>query len=98
MSKTYLVIYDQTGDAETRERLRADHIAYRRGLGDVLHMAGPLLDGLGDAVGSVIIISAADTAGATAAASADPYVQAGVLELRSVTPMRIAKMVAPATP
>jgi uncharacterized protein YciI len=98
MSKTYLVIYDQTGDAETRERLRPDHIAYRRGLGDGLHMAGPLLDDLETAVGSVIIIRAADTADATAAASADPYVKAGVLKLRSVTPMRIAKMVAPSTP
>ncbi len=95
MSNTYLVIYDQTGDAETRERLRPDHIGYRRGLGEGLHMAGPLLDDEGGAIGSVIIVSAASTADATAVASGDPYVAAGVLVLRSVTPMRVAMMAPP---
>lgn len=93
MSSTYLVLYDQTGDTEARERLRPDHLGYRRRLGDALQMAGPLLDDLGGAVGSVIVISASDTEEARAVAAADPYVQAGVLQLHSITPMRVAKMV-----
>jgi uncharacterized protein YciI len=97
MSTTYLTLYDQTGDAETRERLRSEHIAYRRSLGNALLMAGPLLNDEGDAVGSVIMINASDATQANSVATADPYVKAGVLKLRSITPMRVAKMVPPTT-
>ena len=95
MSNTFLILYDQTGSAETRDGLRLEHIEYRRGLGDALHMAGPLLDDAGSAIGSVIILRAANPADATAAALADPFVRTGVLLLRSVTPMRVAMMVPP---
>jgi hypothetical protein len=36
----FLVEYAETGKAAQREALRPDHIAYRKGLGDALRLAG----------------------------------------------------------
>lgn len=80
MSKKFLILYDQFGDAELRDRLRPDHIAYRKGLGEALALAGPLLDDTDTAVGSIIIVRAQDRDQASALAGNDPYVGAGVLQ------------------
>ena len=91
----FLIEYRELGDTETRERRRGEHIAYRKGLGERMALAGPLL-GEGDAsVGSVVIIEAADQVAAEEIASADPYVAAGVLECVSVRKYRIAAMKPP---
>lgn len=88
----FLVEYAETGKAAQRKALRPDHIAYRKGLGDALRLAGPLLDDSGQPAGSVVIIDAPDRAAAEALANADPYVAAEVLQLVSVRPYRIAAM------
>lgn len=86
----FIVEYRQGGTQEAREKHRADHIAYRKSLGDRMPLAGPLLDDDQTPIGSLIILEAADKPAAIAAARGDPYVKAGVLELVSVRPYRIA--------
>lgn len=91
----FLVEYRDTGKAGLREEKRGDHIAYRKGLGSTMALAGPLL-GDGDApVGSVVIIEAGDQAQAETMAAADPYVGAGAMEIVSVRKYRIAAMKPP---
>ena len=91
----FLVEYADTSKAAQREALRPDHIAYRKGLGDALRLAGPLLDHDGQPVGSVVIIDAPDRVAVETLARADPYVAAEVLQLVSVRAYRIAAMLPP---
>lgn len=95
MTRHYLVRYDQTGNAALREEMRLDHIAYRKGLGADMALAGPILDDNDTPVGSVIIIAAPDDAAARAIATGDPYVRAGLLKIASLEPIRIAAMKPP---
>jgi uncharacterized protein YciI len=91
----FLVEYVDIGTGEARERHQGEHIAYRRGLGGAMRLAGPILDDAGAAVGSLVILEADDPAAARRLAMRDPYVAAGVLELSSVRGYRIAAMTAP---
>lgn len=93
MSKKFLVTYDQPRDPALnaeRDRLRPEHIAFRKGLGGALLLAGPLLDDADVPVGSVIIIAGDSSEAVAALANEDPFIKAGVLTVRSITPMRIA--------
>jgi len=91
----FIVEYRQTGDAETRETHRGEHMAYRKSFGDKMPLAGPLLDDAGMTIGSLIIVEADDKDAVTAIATYDPYVKLGVLELVSVRGYRIAAMKPP---
>ena len=91
----FLVEYAELGHAAAREEKRGEHIAYRKGLGSAMALAGPLLDNDGTATGSVVILAAEDEDAAEKLALADPYVAAGVLELVSVRRYRIAAMKPP---
>lgn len=91
----FLVEYVELGDASAREEKRGEHIAYRKGLGAAMALAGPLLDEDGRPTGSVVILEADDEAAAEKLALADPYIGAGVLELVSVRRYRIAAMKPP---
>ncbi|GLT00800.1 hypothetical protein GCM10007897_21900 [Sphingobium jiangsuense] len=96
MTHYFLIQYRQTGSNELREEKRGEHIAYRKGLGAALALAGPLLDEEGRPVGSVIILRAEDRGAAERIATSDPFVAAGLLELESIQAMRIAAMAPPA--
>jgi len=96
MTQYFLIRYRQTGSNELREEKRGDHVAYRKGLGAALALAGPLLDDAGKPVGSVIILGAADREQAERIATGDPFVVAGLLQLDSIEAMRIAAMIPPA--
>lgn len=91
----FLIRYRQTGTPQEREARRAEHIAYRKGLGADLALAGPLLDDAGQPVGSVIILTAPSPDEARRVASGDPFVIAGLLRVESLEPMRIAAMAPP---
>lgn len=95
MTRHYLVRYDQTGDAALREEWRGAHIAYRKGLGDALLLAGPILDDGDNPAGSVVIIAAEDEREAAAIVGNDPFVEAGLLTALSIEQIRIAAMKAP---
>ncbi|WP_165793663.1 YciI family protein [Hyphococcus luteus] len=92
----FLVEYEELGNPEAREEKRADHIAYRKGLGEKMPLAGPLLDDQGDPNGSVVILEAENLKDASDLAASDPFVGHGVLRLVSVRPFRIAAMKPPA--
>lgn len=91
----FLVEYSDIGTAEAREQYRGEHIAYRKGLGNMMRLAGPILDDAGKAIGSLVILEAGDRSGAEEVAARDPYVAAGVLQLTSVRGYRIAAMKPP---
>jgi uncharacterized protein YciI len=91
----FLVEYRELGNAARRDALRGTHVAYRKGLGDDMALAGPLLDDDDKPVGSVVILVAKDEASARATALADPYVAGEVLALESVRRYRIAAMKLP---
>jgi uncharacterized protein YciI len=91
----FLVEYRDIGTPEARETHRAEHIAYRKGLGQAMRLAGPILDDDGGTTGSLVILEAEDRAGAEALGAVDPYVASGVLELASVRGYRIAAMKPP---
>ncbi len=95
MNQHFLVQYAQTGSDALREAKRPEHISYRKGLGASLILAGPLLGEGGKAVGSVIILAAADLPRAESMALSDPFVVAGLLQLDSIKPMRIAAIKLP---
>lgn len=81
---------DIPNSGELRKSHRDAHIAYRKGLGDALLLAGPLLDDAGQSpVGSLVILSADNLAAATALAQKDPYVAAGLFSSVKVTPYKI---------
>lgn len=92
MNQYFLVRYRQTGTAALRDEKRGEHIAYRKGLGEGLVMAGPILDESGVPIGSVIILAADDRAQAKQVASADPFVLAELLTIETVEPIRIAAL------
>lgn len=95
MTHYFLIQYIQAGSSALREEKRGEHIAYRKGLGGALALAGPLLDDAGAPVGSVIILGAPSKDDAQRIATGDPFVKAGLLKLDSIKPMRIAAMVPP---
>jgi uncharacterized protein YciI len=95
MTQYFLIQYRQTGSAELREQRRADHIAYRKGLGAALTLAGPLLDDEGKPEGSVIILGAHDRQDAQRIADGDPFAAAGLLVVDSIRMMRITAMIPP---
>ena len=77
----YAVHYLDKADAgDIRQRHRDAHIAYRKGLGDRLLMAGPLLSEDGKAVGSLVLLEAGSLAEAKTMAQSDPYAVAGLFD------------------
>lgn len=92
----FLVEYRELGNPEARDAKRPDHIAYRKGLGPAMALAGPLLDDADKPTGSVVILEAEDHDAAQALALADPYVAHDVMALASVRRYRIAAMKPPA--
>ena|SRR3569832_1334545 len=77
----YAVHYLDRADAGgIRQQHREAHIAYRKGLGDRLLLAGPLLSEEGKPIGSLVLLEADSLADAQTAAHADPYAAAGLFD------------------
>jgi uncharacterized protein len=92
----FLVEYQDIGTPEARAEHRAEHIAYRKGLGAAMLMAGPLLDDAGNPDGSLVLLEAPDRAAAEQLALDDPYMARGVLQLKSIRGYRVMAMNPPA--
>ena len=86
----YYLDRDDAGDI--RQKFRDAHIAYRKGLGLRLLMAGPLLSDAGAPVGSLILLEAEDHSAAAGIANADPYVEAGLFKSVVVHGYRVMAM------
>jgi uncharacterized protein len=81
---------DKTDVPGLRQQVRPQHLDYLKALGARIVIGGPLL-GTDDAtpIGSMLIVEAADRAGAEQLAAKDPYAIAGLFAESSVTPYRI---------
>ena len=71
---------DKPDALELRMATRPAHIEYLDRHNDRLVYGGPLLGDDGQALGSLLIVEAADLAAATAFAEADPYARAGLFQ------------------
>ncbi len=69
---------DRENSAETRARVRADHLERLHALAPRIRFAGPLRDEHAVARGSVIVFEAASLAEAREIAARDPYAIHGV--------------------
>jgi hypothetical protein len=77
----YAVHYLDRADAgDIRQQHREAHIAYRKGLGGGLLLAGPLLSEDGKPVGSLVLLEAGSLADAKTIAHSDPYAAAGLFD------------------
>ena len=76
------VCKDKPGHLQVRLDARPDHVAFLQRLNEAgtLKFAGPFLDDEGKPNGSLVVIEAADKAGAKAISAADPYALAGLFE------------------
>lgn len=80
---------DKPGALETRLATRPTHLDYlNQSTG--LKLAGALLGGDGNPIGSLLIVEAEDLAAAQAQADNDPFTTAGVFESVEVRPWRVA--------
>jgi uncharacterized protein len=87
----FVVHYRDHPDVEMlRQTHRAAHIEFRKGLGEALRLAGPLLNDEGKLIGSLVLLETADRAEAISVAERDPYVAAGVFAEVEVTQFRVA--------
>jgi uncharacterized protein YciI len=82
-----LIAHDKEDGLATRKATRAAHLDYWIGLGGVL-FGGPLLGADGNPFGSILVIEAEDEAAARAKFEADPYVEAGLFEMTSISGFR----------
>lgn len=75
-----LMCTDKPDSVDLRIEIRPAHIAYLHGLGDTLKAGGPCLNAEGQPIGSLVIVEAADKAGAEEIAANDPYSKAGLFD------------------
>ncbi len=68
-----LIAKDKPGALDIRKANRDAHVAYLKGSGETVEMAGPFLDANGEMCGSLIILNVENMAEAEAWAAADPY-------------------------
>ena len=83
-----LICTDKPGSLAIRQAARPTHLDYLRAREAALHFAGPMLDAEGNPCGSLLVIEAADRAGAEAFAAGDPYAQEGLFESTVIRPIR----------
>ena len=72
-----LICTDKPDHLQTRLDNRAAHLDHINSSG-IVEMAGPFLDGAGQMVGSLVILTVDSVAAAQAWADADPYARAGL--------------------
>ena len=72
-----LIARDKPDALQTRLDNRSAHLAYIEKTGCVAQ-AGPLLDDVGEMIGSLIILDVEDKTAAQTWAAADPYAKAGL--------------------
>lgn len=90
MPQFAIICFDKPDSLELRMATRPTHLVYLQGQLDagVLLMAGPLLDADDKPTGSLLLVEAADRAGAEAFAAGDPYAKAGLFAATEIRPWR----------
>lgn len=82
-------ITDKPGMGATRRAVREAHIAYLADHAAMLVLAGPVMDGAGNSIGSVRIVEAPDREAAERLCAADPFALAGCFATVAIDPYRI---------
>lgn len=84
-----IINHDKPDSLDLRMNTREVHLAYLRGAGDNLLIAGPILAEDGETpAGSILIVEAESLDAAKAFATGDPYAQAGLFRSSTVVPWR----------
>ncbi len=81
-----LICTDRPNSLELRTKVRPQHLAYLNSI--KTKAAGPFVDDAGHATGSLVVIEAADMAGAKALAADDPYAKAGLFASVDIRPWK----------
>jgi uncharacterized protein YciI len=82
-----IIATDHEGAFDKRLATRDTHVAWLKGLGDAVKLAGPFIVPEEDiSNGSLIIIEADDEQGARDLAAADPYAKAGLFKHVEIRP------------
>jgi uncharacterized protein len=79
---------DKPGATDLRAATRPAHIAHLSAHAARIVLGGPVLSPEGHAVGSMLVVEAADRADAEAFAASDPYAKAGLFESVAIRPFR----------
>jgi uncharacterized protein YciI len=88
---------DRTDATGVRAATRPAHVDYLKSLGKTLVLAGPFLADDGTtAIGSFLLVEAADKPAAEAIAAQDPYAGAGLFASVTVQPYRLVILNPPA--
>lgn len=78
---------DKPNSLALRKANRPDHLAYLKGLGDSLILAGPFTELDGETMnGSLVVVEAGSLREAEAIAAADPFAKAGVFATVEIRP------------
>ena len=85
-----LICNDHRDSLDLRQKTRDAHLAYIRGLGSAVRLAGALLTENGSPEGSLLILDCDNQAAAEAIANGDPYTKAGLFSSVTVKPWRLA--------
>lgn len=81
--------HDKPDGLALRLATRDAHVAWLKGLGGRVRIAGPFFDEAGDTMcGSVVVIEADDLAAARATFAEDPYAAAGLFASVEIRPWR----------
>ncbi|MEO8759186.1 MAG: YciI family protein [Devosia sp.] len=83
-----LVALDRPNAVEDRMKLRAEHLKYLEGLGDVLVFAGPFLNDKGEGVGSIVVVEAETVDAARVIFGRDPYAMGGLFDSIMIKPWK----------
>ena len=83
------VCRDKPGNLPVRLANRDAHVAWLRGLGTTIRIAGPILDETGAEMrGSLLVVEAESLEAARTLLDADPYRAAGLFDSVTVEPWR----------
>lgn len=81
-----LYALDKPNALPLRKDTREDHLTYVRSKRDMVKTAGPLLDGKGDMIGSLMILEAESLEAVREFNTDDPYTRAGLFESVEIRP------------
>jgi uncharacterized protein len=82
-----LICTDKPNSLALRKAKRPEHVAYLKGLGDLIAFAGPFVEADGETMnGSLIVIEASSLEAARDIAAGDPFSKAGLFASVEIRP------------
>ena len=82
-----LICTDKPNSLALRKAKRPEHVAYLKGLGGMLKLAGPFTEADGETMnGSLVVIEVASLQAAKEIAAGDPYAKAGLFASVEIRP------------